>query len=85
MWVLSKITHFVSVLKLSKRNNISRYIIFYFEIHLTLNSPRDWDNIGIKKGTLCIIYRWKASLLGNQNIYVNKILSVSIKGYRSFS
>ena len=44
-----------------------------------VNCPWDWDHIGIKKGTLCVIYRWKASLLGNQNIYVNKILSVSIK------
>ena len=48
-------------------------------------SPWDWDDIGIKKGTLCVIYCWKASLLGNHNIYVNKLLSVSIKGYRSIS
>ena len=41
-------------------------------------SPWDLGQIGIKKGTICVIYHWKAYLLGIQKIYVGGV-KVSFK------
>ena len=54
-----------------------------FKNGTSINSPWDRGCLGIKKGTIDVIYRWKAYLLEIQKIHVNTHKSVKGRSYVS--
>ena len=58
----------------------SKNLIAWFKSNLNY-SPRDWEHIGIKWGTLSVIYRCKAYHIGFQKIYVTGSESVTGESY----